>query len=81
MLPAGAMVAYETGPRDVSLHQQVWVRDGSIEVTLGNHAYLLSQDDRLAMQLNEPTAFRNRTRRPSRYVVVIATERARASRR
>lgn len=81
MLPAGARVAYETGPRDVSLHQQVWVRDGSIEVTLGNHTYLLSQDDCLAMQLNEPTAFRNRTRRPSRYVVVIATERARASRR
>lgn len=81
MLPAGARVAYETGPRDVSLHQQVWVRDGSIEVTLGSHTYRLSQDDCLAMQLNEPTAFRNRTRRPARYVVVIATERARASRR
>lgn len=81
MLPAGARVAYETGPRDVSLHQQVWVRDGCIEVTLGSHTYRLSQDDCLAMQLNEPTAFRNRTRRPARYVVVIATERGRASRR
>ena len=30
------------------------------------------------MRLDAPTAFRNRTRKPARYVVVIATERARA---
>jgi hypothetical protein len=41
----------------------------------------LSEDDCLAMQLDEPTAFRNRTRKPARYLVVIATERSRASRR
>ena len=33
VLPAGARVAYETGARDVSIHQQIWVREGSIEVT------------------------------------------------
>ena len=26
ILPAGARVAYETGARDVSIHQQIWVR-------------------------------------------------------
>jgi len=41
----------------------------------------LSKDDCLAMQLNEPTSFRNRTRRPARYIVVLASEHARASRR
>src|SRR5215475_2906342 len=81
VLPAGARVAYETGARDVNIHQQIWVREGSIEVSLGSVTYRLSADDCLAMHLNEPTAFRNRTKKPARYVVVIASERARAPRR
>jgi transcriptional regulator with XRE-family HTH domain len=81
VLPAGARVAYETGARDASIHQQIWVQEGQIEVTLGSETYRLSQDDCLAMQLNEPTAFRNRTRKPARYIVIIATERSRGSRR
>ncbi len=55
VLPAGARVAYETGARDVSIHQQIWLQQGSIEVTLGSTTYRLSEDDCLAMQLNEPT--------------------------
>jgi len=43
--------------------------------------YRLSQGDCLAMQLNEPTAFRNRTRKSARYIVVIASEPAGAARR
>jgi len=81
VLPVGARVAYETGARDVSLHQQIWVQEGSIEVTLGSATYRLGEDDCLAMELNEPTAFRNRTRKPARYVVIIAGDRSRASRR
>ena len=81
ILPAGASVAFETGSREVSIHQQIWVQEGSIEVTLGSATYRLAEDDCLAMRLNEPAAFRNRTRKPARYIVIIATERARASRR
>jgi len=81
VLPAGARVAYETGARPMSIHQQIWVQEGSIEVTLGSVTYRLSEDDCLAMQLNEPIAYRNRTRKPARYIVIIATERSRASRR
>lgn len=81
MLPAGASVAYETGARDVSLHQQIWVQEGSVEVRVGRVTHRLSEDDCLAMQLNEPTAFRNRTRKPARYIVIVATERSRTSRR
>src|SRR5262249_14554047 len=33
--PAGGRVAFETGARDVHVHQQVWVLDGAIDVTLG----------------------------------------------
>jgi transcriptional regulator with XRE-family HTH domain len=81
VLPAGARVAYETGMRDVSIHQQIWVQEGSIEVTLGSVTYRLSEDDCLAMQLNEPTTFRNRTRKLARYIVIVATERSRVWRK
>jgi transcriptional regulator with XRE-family HTH domain len=80
-LPAGAHVAYETGARDVSLHQQIWVRSGSLEVTVGGVVHELDADDCLAMRLDAPTAFRNPSRKPTRYIVVIATEPARAARR
>src|SRR6059036_620334 len=72
VLPAGARVAYETGARDVSIHQQIWVQEGTVEVTLGRVTHRLAEDDCLAMRLNEPTAFRNRTRKPARYLVIIA---------
>jgi transcriptional regulator with XRE-family HTH domain len=81
VLPAGTHVAYETGARDVTMHQQVWVQEGSIEVTVGSVTHHLSDDDCLAMQLNESTAYRNRTRKPARYIVVISTERSRTGRR
>jgi transcriptional regulator with XRE-family HTH domain len=73
-LPAGARVAYETGAREVGIHQQIWVREGSLELTLGQRAYRLGEGDCLAMQLNEPTIFRNRTRKPVRYIVVLASQ-------
>src|SRR5262245_24226067 len=52
-MPAGARVAYETGARDTTIHQQIWVREGSIEVTVGEVTYRLAQDDCLAMQLDQ----------------------------
>jgi len=81
VLPAGARVAYETGARDPSLHQQIWVQQGSLEVTLGGVTHRLAEDDCLAMQIDAPTTFRNRTRKPARYIVVVAIGRSRARRR
>ncbi|HYL97806.1 MAG TPA: cupin domain-containing protein, partial [Blastocatellia bacterium] len=80
-MPAGARVAYETAGRDPSIHQQIWVQEGSIEVTVGGATHRLSEDDCLAMRLDEPIAFRNRTGKPARYLVIISTEHARVSRR
>lgn len=72
--PAGARVAFETGARDVRVHQQVWVLEGAIDVTLGAERHRLREGDCLAMQLDRPTMFHNPTRRPARYAVVIASE-------
>jgi transcriptional regulator with XRE-family HTH domain len=81
ILPAGARVAYESGARDVGLHQQLWIQEGAIEVTVGNVTHRLTKDDCLAMQLDEPITFRNRTRKAARYIVVLAAERPRTTRR
>lgn len=81
LLPAGARVAYQTGAREVSIHEQIWVQEGDLEVTVGRATYRLGEGDCLAMQLAEPTAFRNRTRRAARYLVILATERPRGARR
>ena len=71
MMPAGAHVAYENG--DAGIHQQLWVIEGSIEVTVGRTTHKLVADDCLAMQLNDAIAFHNRTRKTARYAVVIAS--------
>lgn len=78
-LPAGAVVAYESGTREVSLHQQIWVQEGKVEVTVGDVTYRLAEDDCLAMRLTEPPSFRNRSHKTARYIVVLATPPARAS--
>jgi transcriptional regulator with XRE-family HTH domain len=72
--PPGGRVAFETGARDVHVHQQVWVLEGAIDVTLGVERHRLREGDCLAMQLDRPTMFHNPTRRPTRYAVVIASE-------
>jgi transcriptional regulator with XRE-family HTH domain len=71
--PAGAKVSYESGARDSAVAQQIWVRDGAIEVTVGGTTHALAKDDCLAMQLDAPVTFRNRTRRTAHYIVVLAS--------
>jgi mannose-6-phosphate isomerase-like protein (cupin superfamily) len=71
--PAGARVAYETGARESAVAQQIWVRSGTIEVTVGKHTFKLADDDCLAMRLDAPVTFRNRTRRTAHYIVVLAS--------
>ncbi len=72
--PPGGRVAFENGGRDARVHQQVWVLEGAIDVTLGTARHRLRRGDCLAMQLDRPTMFHNPTRKPTRYAVVIASE-------
>jgi transcriptional regulator with XRE-family HTH domain len=72
--PPGGRVAFEAGVRDMRLHQQVWVLEGAIDVTLGVERHRLREGDCLAMQLDRPTMFHNPTRKPARYAVVIASD-------
>ena len=71
--PAQARVAYETGARQPLVHQQVWVLDGAIEVTVGEQRHRLAVGDCLALVLDRPVSFHNPTRRAARYAVVLAS--------
>jgi mannose-6-phosphate isomerase-like protein (cupin superfamily) len=72
--PPKARVAFESGARDVRVHQQVWVLEGTIEITVGDDRHRLRAGDCLAMQLDRPTMFHNPARKPARYVVVVVSE-------
>lgn len=81
VFPPGARVAYESGVREVPMHQQVWVLEGSIELSVGDERFRLDAGDCLALHLDRPTAYRNPGRRPARYLVAIANDAAALRRR
>ena len=72
--PPRARVAFENAPRRAPVHQQIWVLEGEMEVTVSDDCYRLRLGDCLAMQLGRPTMFHNPTRSPARYAVVITNE-------
>jgi hypothetical protein len=80
ILPAKARIAYGSGSQDLPRAQQVWMQEGTADVTVGSVAYRLKQDDCLAMLLNAPIIFHNRSQQPARYIVVTGNERLRAAR-
>jgi transcriptional regulator with XRE-family HTH domain len=73
VFPAGQRVAYDTAAREIEVHQQVWMIDGAMEVTVGEVPWRLESGDCLAMRLDQPIIYRNPTRKPARYLVALAT--------
>ena len=73
IFPAGQRVAYDTAAREVEIHQQVWMIDGQMELTVGGTAWRLHTGDCLAMRLDQPIVYHNPTRKPARYLVALAT--------
>ena len=71
--PPGARVAFEA-TRDARVHQQIWLLEGAMDITLDGERHRLREGDCLAMQLDRPAMFHNPTRRSARYAVVIASE-------
>lgn len=74
VFPPQARVAYETGARGSRVHQQVWVLEGAIDISVGDTCHHLNAGDCLAFELDRPTMFHNPTRKTTRYAVVIAAD-------
>jgi transcriptional regulator with XRE-family HTH domain len=71
--PPKARVAYETGWREPMMHQQIWLLEGSIDVTVGDDRHRLGPGDCLAMVLDRPVSFHNPHKTAARYAVVLAS--------
>lgn len=75
IFPPGRRVAYDNTGRDTEIHQQVWMIEGEMELTVGRDRWQLRAGDCLAMTLDAPIAYRNPTRENARYLVALATPR------
>ena len=69
---SGRRVAYDNAARG-AVHQQVWMIDGVMELTVGGTRWQLEAGDCLAMTLDEPIVYRNPGSRSARYLVALAT--------
>lgn len=74
LFPPGQRVALESAARETGLHQQIWVLEGCIHITLGDApAWALEAGDCLAMRLNQPILFHNPTDQAARYLVAVVS--------
>lgn len=71
--PAGQRVAYDTSAREAEIHQQIWMIEGVMEMTVGETPWRLETGDCLSMRLDCPMIFHNPTQAPARYLVALAT--------
>ena len=73
IFPAGQRVAYDSVAREVEIHQQVWMIDGVMEMTVGDEHWRLEAGDCLAMRLDRSIVYHNPSRTPARYLVALAS--------
>ncbi|WP_209983332.1 helix-turn-helix domain-containing protein [Azospirillum picis] len=76
-LPPDARVTYDSAARAAVIDQQVYVLEGTIDLTVGDETHRLSAGDCLAMRLDRPVGYHNPTSLPARYIVALTTESAR----
>ncbi len=72
--PAGQRVAYEASARDEEVHQQVWMIDGAMTLTVGDAVWRMQAGDCLAMTLDAPIVFHNPGAREARYLVALVSQ-------
>jgi transcriptional regulator with XRE-family HTH domain len=72
--PAGQRVAYDSVAREIDVHQQVWIIEGAMEITVGADQWQLEAGDCLAMRLDQPITFYNPTIKPARYLVALVSQ-------
>jgi transcriptional regulator with XRE-family HTH domain len=57
--PAQARIAYEPNAAQPPIHQQIWLQQGRLDITVGTQLYRLEPGDCLAMTIDQPIVFFN----------------------
>ncbi|CAN7409446.1 XRE family transcriptional regulator [Acidovorax sp. LjRoot118] len=73
VFPAGRRVALDSAVHETDIHQQVWLIEGAMDLSVGETTWHLQAGDCLAMRLNQPIVFHNPSRHDARYLVALAT--------
>lgn len=74
VFPAGQRVAYDSVPHNAEIHQQVWMIDGAMDISVGEQQWRLEAGDTLAMRLDRHIVYHNPTTQPARYLVALTTQ-------
>jgi transcriptional regulator with XRE-family HTH domain len=69
--PAGKRVTFENAFGASLVHQQIWMLQGHLEITLGREPTRLAAGDCMAMTLDRPITFHNPGVKDARYVVAV----------
>jgi len=72
VFPAGQRVAFDTSTQGIE--QQVWMIEGTMEITAGDERWQLAAGDCLAMRLERPVSFQNTSGKPARYLVALVAQ-------
>jgi transcriptional regulator with XRE-family HTH domain len=73
IFPPGERVAFDNARHNMVAHQQVWMLEGEMEITVGQTTWHLQTGDCLAMVLDQHLVFRNPSRKKARYAVALTT--------
>jgi transcriptional regulator with XRE-family HTH domain len=70
--PAGQRIVLDSPARENEIHQQIWVIEGTMEITIGDQLWRLEPGDCLAMRIEQHIVFHNPGSKTARYLVAIA---------
>jgi transcriptional regulator with XRE-family HTH domain len=73
LFPPGQRLALDSAVHDADIYQQVWLLDGTMELSLGETKWRLEKGDCLAMQLSQPIMFYNPGQKFARYLVALSS--------
>lgn len=74
IFPAGKSVTFERAIGHGLIHQQIWMLEGALEITLEAQTWHLDTGDCLALALGAYIAFRNPGDQPARYVIALTPQ-------
>ena len=73
VFPPGQRVVYEQVVRASDVYQQVWLLEGTMDISAGDQHWHLEAGDCVAMREDQQISYANRGSRPARYLVGLVT--------
>lgn len=71
--PPGATVVFDRPASATRLHQQLWIMEGAMHITLDSEAWHLAEGDCLALTAGGHLTFHNPDSAPARYLLAITS--------